>query len=459
MSSLVSYGNLRPAFIGALGVIFGHLLKISRFPNVSCSLKRVDEIIAFSDSGIWGDESIDPDSDFRVFRVSDFKGDFELNLNSPPFRSIPVDKQEKYCLKGGDILIVKSSGSAKQVVSGRVAVFDVDTKQPYAGSNFLLRLRPSSDMNPHYLAYALGSPPIREEIADSVKTMTYPNLSFKLYRKLRVPVVPLPDQIQIADFLRAFYERKELPELPAYLDEQRRIVQKIETLATKIEEARHLRHRCAIETASFYVTTARKLFSEYQKDVVKIGEVFRVTTGGTPSRANPAYWGGKIPWVSSGEVAFCRIKDTNEKITELGEAESNAKRYPQNTVLLAMIGQGKTRGQCAILDCEASTNQNVAAIHVPETEHAPAYVYHWLVSRYLESRSTETGTAQPALSGRRVREIPIPLPTPKDQHRIVTYLDKLQVKIDSLKTFQERTSTELDALIPSILSKAFNGEL
>jgi type I restriction enzyme S subunit len=190
-----------------------------------------------------------------------------------------------------------------------------------------------------------------------------------------------------------------------------------------------------------------------------IGDVFKVTTGSTPSRGNPLFWGGDIKWVSSGEVAFCRITDTVEKITELGLANSSAKVYPPNTVLIAMIGQGKTRGQVAILDCYSATNQNVSGIHVYDTIHIPEYVYWWLRSRYYESRLTETGTAQPALSGERVKQMLIPLPTSDEQHRIVKYLDCIQARVDVLKRLQSETSAELDALLPSVLDKAFKGEL
>jgi len=242
------------------------------------------------------------------------------------------------------------------------------------------------------------------------------------------------------------------------LSEQRRIVGRIEELAAMIEEARGLRGHSRQELAELTVREATQCFASVAKHTVLIGQAFRVTTGGTPSRSYPAYWGGSIPWVSSGEVAFCRIRDTREKITELGEAESNAKRYPPNTILIAMIGQGKTRGQCAILDCEAATNQNVAGIHVYETQHVPEYVYHWLVARYLESRSAEIGTAQPALSGQRVRKMPIPLPLVEEQHRIVAYLNTLQAKVDTLKDLQAQTADELNAMLPSILDKTFKGD-
>ena len=243
------------------------------------------------------------------------------------------------------------------------------------------------------------------------------------------------------------------------LQEQCRIVARIEELAARIEEARGLRRKAVGEADNFLSRALSNAFKPHYDKMALIGDVFKVTTGSTPSRGNPIYWGGEIKWVSSGEVAFCRITDTFEKITELGLSNSSAKVYPPNTVLIAMIGQGKTRGQVAILNCYAATNQNVAGIHVYETVHVPEYVYWWLHSRYYESRLAETGTAQPALSGERVKQMPIPLPSPNEQLRIVKYLDAVQIKIDALKQLQSETSAELDALLPSILDKAFKGEL
>lgn len=92
----------------------------------------------------------------------------------------------------------------------------------------------------------------------------------------------------------------------------------------------------------------------------KVKQISTVCLGSTPSREEPIYWNGYIPWVSSGKVANCLIKSTKERITDLGLKNSSVKIYPKETVLIAIIGQGKTRGQSAILDIEACTNQNVA---------------------------------------------------------------------------------------------------
>lgn len=76
-----------------------------------------------------------------------------------------------------------------------------------------------------------------------------------------------------------------------------------------------------------------------------LGEIARITSGGTPDRSKPEYWGGDVPWVTTGEIQFNTITDTVEKITAAGLQNSSAKLFPPGTLLMAMYGQGKTRGR------------------------------------------------------------------------------------------------------------------
>jgi type I restriction enzyme S subunit len=97
--------------------------------------------------------------------------------------------------------------------------------------------------------------------------------------------------------------------------------------------------------------------------VLPIGTIAQVASGGTPDRSNSHYWiDGNIPWVTTGEISYSEIKKTNEKITEVGLKNSSAKLFPKGTILMAMYGQGKTRGQVAKLGITASTNQACGAI-------------------------------------------------------------------------------------------------
>ena len=181
--------------------------------------------------------------------------------------------------------------------------------------------------------------------------------------------------------------------------------------------------------------------------------------GGTPSRKQPAYWNGDVLWVSSGEVANCRIASTREKITEAGLANSNAKLYSPGTVLIAMIGEGKTRGQSAILDAEAATNQNAAGIDVNRDFLDPEFVWRWARAQYETTRAAGRGGNQPALNGQKVKELVIPIPSLAEQGEIVRRTDVLLGKADVLLAQIERAQEALDRIFRASLAKAFRGEL
>ncbi len=332
-------------------------------------------------------------------------------------------------VRPGDILV-----SGINAAKGAIAIHDAEASEPLAATiHYGAYQANEARAHPKFLWWLLRSNFFRDLLARHVPGGIKTELKSK--RLLPIPV-PLPP-----------------------LAEQRRIVARIEELAAKVEGAQNARRDANREFSALYAKQLFTAFNTVADSKTTIGAEFVVTTGGTPSRSNPSYWGGMNAWVSSGEVAFRAITDTREKITDLGLNGSNAKIYPPGTVLLAMIGQGKTRGQCAILECPAATNQNVAAIHVTKTSHSSRFVYWWLFANYQKSRATETGTAQPALSADRVKQMAIPLPARDQQEQIVAQLDILQLKVDAVKKLQTETATELDAMLPAILDKAFKGDL
>lgn len=188
-----------------------------------------------------------------------------------------------------------------------------------------------------------------------------------------------------------------------------------------------------------------------------MGQCFNVVVGATPSRKEKTYWDGSIPWVSSGEVQFCRITSTKESITEVGLANSSTKLNPKGSILLGMIGEGKTRGQCAILDIAACNNQNCAALWVSETPISPLYVYYWLYSQYEITRKTGSGNNQKALNKALVESLLIPLPPLAEQERIMEEVERRLSVIDELETTITANLQRATRLRQSILQKAFSG--
>ena len=187
-----------------------------------------------------------------------------------------------------------------------------------------------------------------------------------------------------------------------------------------------------------------------------LGQCFRVAVGATPSRKEPSYWGGDIPWVSSGEVQLGRIRHTDEHISADGLANSSTLLNPAGSVMIGMIGQGRARGQAAILDIEAANNQNCAAIWVSRTEIPTEYVFFWLMSRYTETRSEGSGNNQQALNKRLVEQIPLPLPPLAEQRRIVAEVDRRLSLVRGVESEVDANLKRALALRQSTLSKVFS---
>lgn len=190
-----------------------------------------------------------------------------------------------------------------------------------------------------------------------------------------------------------------------------------------------------------------------------LGDLFVISTGSTPSRAEPSLWNGGIPWVSSGEVAFCRIKSTRETISPAGLGNPVTRLHPPGTVLLAMIGEGKTRGQCAILDVAAASNQNAAAIRVPATPIPPEFVYRCLEQRYLSSRRESQGGNQPALNAGKVAEMRIALPPLSETAEILRRVSDALAALDDTRAMLDAEAADAARLRQSVLKAAFEGRL
>ena len=190
-----------------------------------------------------------------------------------------------------------------------------------------------------------------------------------------------------------------------------------------------------------------------------MGQCFEVYVGATPRRNREDYWGGEIAWVSSSEVAFNRITATRETITAAGYDNASVNLHPKGTVLLGMIGEGKTRGQVAILDIPACNSQNSAALRVSEVSLPPGFVFYYLMGQYEATRRIGSGNNQPALNKSRVQEIVLPLPPLAEQHRIVAEVERRLSVIQQAETAVEASLRRAERLRQSILKRAFCGEL
>ena len=191
----------------------------------------------------------------------------------------------------------------------------------------------------------------------------------------------------------------------------------------------------------------------------RLGEVFEIEVGATPSRRIPEYWDGNIPWISSGEIHFETIFKTNECITQDGLDHASTNIQSIGTVMLAMIGEGRTRGQAAILNIEAAHNQNTAAILVSKTPCASKYIYYFLMLNYENTRRIGSGNNQKALNKERVRALRFPFASFAEQTLIVQEIESRLSVCDSIEKTVDAALQQAEALRQSILKKAFEGRL
>jgi type I restriction enzyme S subunit len=171
------------------------------------------------------------------------------------------------------------------------------------------------------------------------------------------------------------------------------------------------------------------------------------------------YWDGGIRWVSSGELRNNQIEETKETISQKGFVNSSVRLLPSGTVLLAMIGEGKTRGQTAILKIEATINQNIAAVILNHGLVSPEYLWRWFQFQYEITRESGSGSGPQALNCQRVRELPFHLPPLAEQQEIVRRVEAFFRLADQLEARYHKAKAHVDKLQQSILAKAFRGEL
>ncbi|WP_289098419.1 restriction endonuclease subunit S [uncultured Pseudoalteromonas sp.] len=178
-------------------------------------------------------------------------------------------------------------------------------------------------------------------------------------------------------------------------------------------------------------------------DIKAIGEIASVSSGGTPNRKVKDFWDGDIPWVTTTLINGNDISYANEFITKKGLESSSAKMCKAGTILMAMYGQGKTRGKAGALTIDASINQACAAIEVNSSDSGE-YILHTLNYMYEDIRELSNSGGQENLSSGIIKGIKLPLPSKSEQTAIanalsdvdalLTELEKLIAKKQAIKT-------------------------
>jgi len=165
-----------------------------------------------------------------------------------------------------------------------------------------------------------------------------------------------------------------------------------------------------------------------------IGSFSKCVAGATPNSKNPSLWDGDIPWMSSGEVNKKTVYSTNRFITQLGFDSCSTKMVPAGAVVIALAGQGKTRGTVARIRIELCTNQSLCAIITDKTVDSD-YLFHYLSGQYDNLRAVSSGDGtRGGLNLKMIRAYKVPVPPIEEQRRIADVLDRFDTLVNDISS-------------------------
>jgi type I restriction enzyme S subunit len=242
-----------------------------------------------------------------------------------------------------------------------------------------------------------------------------------------------------------------IPVPPMAVQEQ--IVAELDKINEVIADNRELLKQLnALQQSIFYDTFGDPVTNPKGWETNKLGNIFKIETGATPRRENESYFKGSIPWVKTTEVQNCLITSTEEHITKEAIDNSNCKIFPLDTILVAMYGQGKTRGQIARLAIEACTNQACAAILPNKKVIATLVLYNFLLNSYEYMRGLAVGCNQKNLNLALIRDISIYIPPLSLQEEFANKIEAIEAQ----KATIESNIKELQTLLDSRMDYWFN---
>lgn len=184
----------------------------------------------------------------------------------------------------------------------------------------------------------------------------------------------------------------------------------------------------------------------------RLADICLTKTGGTPSRKNPNYFTGAIPWVKSGELEDGIITKTEESITDQAVAESNAKVFPKGTLLMAMYGA--TVGKLGRLSMDAATNQAICAFF-PKSELDSDYLWHYLRAIRGKLLHSSFGAAQPNISQTLIKALDVPAPPLAEQRRLVARIETLTSRLEQAREARQVALAEVDTLRQALWDSVF----
>ena len=327
--------------------------------------------------------------------------------------------KKKISPKKDDIFIVKSGATTGNVgIVNTDEIFDIWSPLALIRCNKTLAIQ-------KYIYFYLLSTLFKSQVEFNWSFGTQQNIGMGVIERIKVILPPLSEQQQIVEVLDK--KTAQLDKVKSLLEEQ-------------IQKLKDYRSSLIYETVTKGLDKTVPLKDSGIDWIGQVPEGWeagkvkyfsQISAGATPDRNNSLFWNGNINWMSSGEVNQGIVKHTSETITDLALKRTSTKLLPNGTVMLALNGQGKTKGTAAVLAIESASNQSLASFIVDNQILNNMYLYYFFVANYYNIRGLK-GEDRDGLNLQLVSNIVIPLFEIEEQQKIVDFLDKKTVQIDQL---------------------------
>ena len=353
----------------------------------------------------------------------------KLNLTELRYIDDSVHVRDDKKVKVNDILMCTASGSKSHL--GKVALIDKDLDMAFGGFMGVLRVKPNT--NAKYLFNFLKSDLFLNHVFNLGDGANINNLKFSQIEDLELSLPPIEIQEQI--------------------------IKRLDAVLNEIDKA--------TIAAKANVKNAELLFQSYLKEVFEIsngdykefqlGDVCRIIGGGTPSKTNPKFYEGDIPWATVRDMTEDVIRDTDFKINVEAVSQSSTNIIPKNNVIIATrVGLGKV----CIIENDTAINQDLRGV-IPLKPNLieVMYLFYWFKSIAKIIIDAGRGATVHGVTLPFVKALKIKVPDINKQRSIISKIKDIQSNINVLNSVTNKKINELQLLKQSILQKAFNGEL
>ena len=385
-----------------------------------------------------------------------------LHLSDVNEMAFTEAESETYELRPGDLLLGEASGSPSEVGKPGQYKGEIDG---CCFQNTLLRVRLPDGLRPDFYEHYFREQALNGKFAAGSRGVGIHHLGAAALWDWKIPVPPRSEQERIVTAIEEAFSKLDAGE--AGLRTVRLLLKRMREAVLAAAVTGRLVPQDCTDTSASTLLTGLGIVSATRDALpngwaqARVGDVARVGSGTTPQRGNTAYWrDGTVPWVTSGLITRGIIAEAREFVTLRAVSETSLQLWPVGSLLVAMYGEGQTRGRCAELRIEATCNQACAAIVLhDDLRPYKDFVRLFFDANYTANRRLASGGVQPNLNAGLIKDMILELPPLEEQARVVAEVERQFSFIEACEHAVGAGLARAAALRRSVLKSAFEGQL